>query len=113
MSLTFSGTNGTHTVSVNKIITPASEVIAAGSQIIGTTTEAITFGDVTSPGYFAVVNTDATNFVMIGLATPVTAGDAFVKLLPGEGYVVPGRQTVIYALADTAPVTIEKLILSL
>ena len=73
-------------------------------QNIGTTTEAIVLGDVTTIGYLMLINLDATNFVSVGLATPVTTGpgNAFAKLLPGEFCIIPTRQTVIYALADTA-----------
>lgn len=106
--------NGT-TVSLNASAsaTMAGADFIAGTQAIGTTTEAITLGDVATPGYIMIKNTDATNFVQIGLATPVTAGDAFAKLLPGEFCLVPTRQTVIYALADTAPVNIQKIIVEL
>lgn len=72
-------------------------------QTIGTTTEALNLGDVTTPGYLFVKNLDATNFIRIGLVTAVTSGNAFLTLLPGEGVPVCTRQTVIYAIADTAP----------
>lgn len=73
-------------------------------QNIGTTTEQIIYGDVTTIGYLMIQNLDATNFVSIGLATPVTTGpgNAFAKLLPGEFLIIPTRQTTVYALADTA-----------
>lgn len=76
-------------------------------QIIGATTEAITLGDVATIGYLFVKNLDATNFVTIGLATPVTSGDASIHLLPGEFALIPTRQATWYALADTAPVNLQ------
>lgn len=70
-------------------------------QNIGTTTEALVLGDVTTIGYLFVKNLDATNYVEFDLNTPV-AGTAFAKLLPGESMLVPTRQTTIYGKANTA-----------
>lgn len=71
-------------------------------QNIGITTEQIVYGDVTTIGYLFVKNMDATNFVLVSLATPAIAGTSFAKLLPGEALVIPTRQTTVYAIADTA-----------
>lgn len=71
-------------------------------QNVGTTTEQLSFGDVTTPGYLFVKNLDATNFVLVSLATPAISGTSFAKLLPGEAFVIPTRQTTVYAIADTA-----------
>jgi hypothetical protein len=70
-------------------------------QNIGTTTEALTFGDVTTIGYLFVKNLDATNYVEFDLNTPVST-TAFAKLLPGEAMLIPTRQTTIYGKANTA-----------
>ena len=70
-------------------------------QNIGLTTEAIAMGDVATPGYLFVKNVDPTNTIRIGLATPVTSGDAMITLLPGEFAFIPTRQTTIYAIAIT------------
>lgn len=74
----------------------------ANIQNIGTSTEQLSFGDVTTPGYLLVKNLDATNFVLVSLATPAISGTSFCKLLPGECCLVPTRQTTVYAIADTA-----------
>ena len=113
-TLTLVGTSATTTVQVSQSITQTDGVPnTCADQVIGTTTESITFGDVTSPGYMAIKNTDATNFVLIGLSTPVTALNAVAHLKAGEGMLIPTRQATWYALADTASVTISKQILSL
>jgi hypothetical protein len=75
-------------------------------QNIGATTEALTFGDVTTIGYLFLHNLDATNYVEFDLNTPV-AGTAFCKLLPGECAFIPTRQTTIYAKANAAAVDVD------
>lgn len=72
-------------------------------QSVGTTTEALTLGDVTTIGYLFLKNQDATNYVEISLTTPV-GSEAFIKLLAGECAFFPTRQTTIYAKANTAAV---------
>lgn len=89
-------------VSGSKTVDMSDIEALATTQNIGTSTEALAYGDVNSPGYFFVKNLDATNFVRIGLVTAVTSGNAFITLLPGEFAFFPSRQTVIYAIADTA-----------
>jgi len=74
-------------------------------QNVGTTTESVALGDVTTIGYLFVKNLDATNYVEFDLNTPV-AGTAFCKLLPGECAFIPTRQTTIYAKANTAAVDV-------
>jgi hypothetical protein len=102
--------NGALTVSKNGAVVSGSASLLvdmtgtnmiANVQNIGTSTEQITFGDVSTPGYAFFKNLDPTNFVMIGLTTAVTSGNAMLKLLPGECALCPTRQTVIYAIADT------------
>lgn len=91
--------------SVTKQVTQAGSGFASIEQEIGVATErlggASGFTDIDDLGYLFIKNLDATNFVMIGLATPVTAGDAFAVLLPGEAWCGPCRQETIYGLADT------------
>jgi len=72
-------------------------------QNIGTSTEALVLGDVTTIGYLFLKNQDATNYVEISLTNPVGA-EAFIKLLAGESAFIPTRQTTIYAKANTAAV---------
>lgn len=74
-------------------------------QNIGTTTEALVFGDVTTIGYMFLNNQDPTNYVEFDLNTPVST-TAFCKLLPGECAFIPTRQTTIYGKANTAAVDV-------
>jgi hypothetical protein len=86
----------------SKSITIAGTGLQATVQNIGTTTEALSFTDMDDIGYLYLKNQDATNFIMVGLVSPVSAGNAFLTLLPGEFALVPTRQETIYAIADTA-----------
>lgn len=85
-----------------KLISQSGTGNQGSTQTIGTTTEAIALTDIDDLGYIYVENIDATNFVMIGLVTPVSASNAFAHLLPGEFCLVPTRQETIYAIADTS-----------
>jgi hypothetical protein len=104
LSHTKSGTNVQGSTSL--AITQSGTKRIANTQIIGTTSEAITFGDVT-PAYVYLKNLDATNFVYVGYQTPCTSGNAFLKLLPGEPFSGHVAQSVMYALADTGNVNLE------
>lgn len=80
----------------------------AGSNVLeetvtlSTTTSTVPIGGIVSMGYLFIKNLDATNNVRIGLTSPVSAGNAFAELKPGEGFVLPTRQTTIYAIAVAA-----------
>jgi len=114
LALGLTTTNGTTRLApATKSITMVGAQYHRSVQIVGTTTEELALGDVATPGYLACTNLDATNFVQIGLATPVDAGNAFAKLLPGESCLIPTRQTTIYALADTANVNLDVLMIEL
>lgn len=82
-------------------------------QNIGTTSEALSFGDVATPGYLFLKNLDSTNFVNFDLNNPAVAGTSFCKLLPGECALIPTRQTAIYAKADTAACDVYVILLEL
>jgi hypothetical protein len=82
-------------------------------QAIGTTSEALSVGDVTTPGYLYVKNLDATNFVVLDLNNPAVASTAFCTLLPGEACVIPTRRSAIYAKADTASCDVFAILLEL
>jgi hypothetical protein len=97
----------------SKSVSIAGNNYFAQVQNIGLATEALDLGDLTTPGYLFLKNADPTNFVQIGLTTPVTAGNAMVKLLPGEFALIPTRQTVIYALADTGTVDLQVVLTEL
>lgn len=81
----------------------------AHTQQIGTSEEALQKGELASLGYAWFKNLDATNFVSIRAATG--AGNA-IKLNPGECAVFRfgSGATAPYAIADTAAVYLEYLI---
>ena len=95
---------------INKSITVdmSGEDYESNTQLIGTSEEAIALGDVTTPGYAYYENLDATNFVSL---RPATAGGNMVKLLPGDFAIFRHGTTAPFAIADTAPVRIKKLII--
>lgn len=74
---------------------------------IGTTHEAITFGDLATPGYLGLHNQDPSNFVQVG----VDDAGVFVpvlKLLPLEIGLVPiDPAAALFARADIAPVDLR------
>jgi hypothetical protein len=72
-----------------------------GIQIIGTSEEAVDFGDVATLGYLYLVNLDATNFITFG---PDSGGMVEMgKLLPGEAALVRLKPGItVMAKADTA-----------
>lgn len=82
------------------------------TQVVGTTHEALVLGDVASCGAAVFTNTDATNFVDIG----VDVGGTFyglVRLMPGEFAFSPRLATnAPYAKADTANVSLDYTIFS-
>lgn len=82
----------------------AAKVIDDRVWLIGTTAEAINWGDVTTPGYVGLRNTDDTNFVQVG----IDDGGVFIpllKLLPGEVAIAPVQPGAAWhAKADTAEV---------
>jgi hypothetical protein len=74
-------------------------------QTVGTTTEPLSFVD-TVPGYVYLRNTDTTNFVEVGLDTPLT--QIFAKLYPGDMAIFPCKSgVVLYVKANSAPVDLE------
>jgi len=94
ISVTLSGTNAT-----------------GGVQNIGTTAEALTMGDVSSPGYAYFRNTGTTNFVELGTGT----GGSFVgfaKLKAGEAAVIRLTTAAPTARANTAAVDLQYFILA-
>ncbi len=89
-----------------KSIDMAGTAAISNVQAVGTTTEALVIGDITNVGYLFLKNLDSTNFVQIGLNTPVADADAFCTLLPGEFALVPTRLETIYAKANTAGINL-------
>lgn len=88
------------------LATQAGDKYMAGVQIIGTAEESFTKGDVGTIGYLACRNLDATNFIQLGATTGVYS----IKLLAGEGCVVPWKASTTYVKADTASCEVEFLL---
>ena len=81
----------------------------AAVQAIGTSEEAIVLGDVSSPGWAYFENLDSANFVEI---RPNTGVADMLKLKAGEVAVCRlASDSVPYAIADTAAVNLEYLII--
>lgn len=68
--------------------------------------EALTLGDLTTPGWAHFTNLDPTNFVELG--TDVSAAFApFAKLKPGESFPLRLGTAAPYAKADTGAVELD------
>jgi hypothetical protein len=81
-------------------------------QTIGTSNEALNLNaDIGTSGVFYLRNTDATNFVTIGVRDGSSTYIPLIKLKPGE--VATGRlaTSAVYAQANTANVVLEHTVL--
>lgn len=77
-----------------------------GVQSIGTSAEAITTGDLTTPGVMHLRNLDATNYINYGTST-----SQIFKLKTGEEAVIRiSTGKTVFAIANTAPVKISRVI---
>lgn len=100
-------TNGNYKLTRNTETLQVDQTTASGGSpgviSVGTTEEAVSFGDVTA-GYCLMKNLDATNYVEVG-----TTGAYSARLIAGGGvalfYVNTG--TTIYVKADTAACLVE------
>lgn len=88
--------------------TPSVDVSVSNDQLVGTDAEALVVGDIGTAGWFAALNNDAENFVVISLNNDGSA--PFAKLRPGQFCVLPVGTKTLYAKADTAPVTLSYVI---
>lgn len=80
--------------------------LLSATQVIGTTAEAVSFGDITgAPGEVVIKNLDATNFIELGGDSGLTVFKT--KLLPGRFTVFQPTSATLYAKADTADVRIQ------
>jgi hypothetical protein len=105
-SLTWTKSGATISGASSSTITQVEENVLGNVQIIGTDSETIKFGDVTTPGYLFFRNRDTTNFVQIGIAEIASAANAVITLKAGEGAILPTRLTGWHAKADTAPINL-------
>ena len=79
-----------------------------GTQSVGTTAELLGKGEITTPGYLIIKNTDATNYVEVEKATFTTAAGT-VKLKAGEVAMFRSSSTTPYVCANTAACVISYL----
>jgi hypothetical protein len=87
--------------------TQSGDKYQAGVQTVGTSEEVLDKNDVGTIGYLGIRNTDATNFVQLG----ALAANYSVKLLPGEGAVIPWKAANVYVKANVASVDLEYLMI--
>jgi len=78
-------------------------------QNIGITIEALSVGDLTTPGFMIAINRDLTNYVE--LFESISAVTPFAKLKAGEPCLVRLGCTAPAAKANTAPINLEYLII--
>jgi len=86
------------------------DLVLRGSKLIGITEEAIELGGVTPLGFITLKNLDPTNYVDVKTGT---GGVIFARLRPNGGscQIFAGSDiTAPYAIANTAPCLIDKLI---
>lgn len=72
-------------------------------QIIGATSEAITFGDVTTPGWVGFKNLNVTGGadIHVGNTDPATITDKVTTLRPGDGIVIKTSRIDWYAISSS------------
>lgn len=82
--------------------------VISNTQTVGTSEEALVIGDVGTAGYIIVKNLDSTNYVTIRGAS---AAVDCVKLKSGEVALFRLASSTPYAIANTAPVDIEYVLI--
>lgn len=106
-SLTFAQAVGdTIKGTISETITQVGTKAIGNIQSVGTSSEAITLGDVTGSKYVMFKNTDAAHTVYIDTANPATTG-ATIKLGPGQGVFFPTTVDLFYGLAITGACDVE------
>jgi len=88
------------------------DVIYMNTQTVGTSTEQIAFpADLSgTPSFLVLKNLDTTNYIEIGLNTPLT--QIFAKIKPGQSLLLPCGTATYYALANTAACKIVVIVTS-
>jgi hypothetical protein len=113
VSITASKNGAAVSASATIAATMSGEQMISNVQIIGTSSEALVLGDVTTIGYVYLKNLDATNFVSISVLATAVAGTSFTKLLPGECCLFKAVSTTITAIADTSAVNLQVVAIEL
>jgi hypothetical protein len=106
-TLSYAKNKATAKLATSFLASQTGDKYMAGVQIIGTTEESFTKADIGTIGYVAARNMDPTNFVQLGAAT----GAYSIKLLPGQGCVVPWGAANTFVKADTAVCEVEYLLI--
>lgn len=87
-------------------VTMTGDDLVSITQVIGTTAELISFGDITgAPGEVVIKNLDATNYIEIGGDSGLTVFKT--NLLPGRFTVFQPSSATLYAKANTADVRVQ------
>ena len=95
----------------SKKVNLAGTRLVANVQAIGFAAhEALVVGDLSTAGYIYAINTDATNFVQIGVDVSATFYP-IAKLLPGQAMLFPAAVLTLYAKADTGAVNLQYVFL--
>jgi hypothetical protein len=112
VGLTMSATKtGSGSVSTPRLAFQAdmagNNLVGGVTQDIGTSAEAVTFGDIAAaPAIVAIQNLDTANYVEVGGDSGLTVFT--LKLLAGESVLFRSAVTPLYAKANTAAVRIQK-----
>lgn len=93
--------------SVRQLIDMAGGDYVHRNQTIGTSEEALSLGDIGTPGWCAFKNHDATNFVSLRAGSGLAS---MIKVKAGELVVFRLASSTPYAIADTAGCDCEYLI---
>jgi len=107
-TINFAASKNGATVSINstKRIDMSGNELLQNTQLIGTTAETISLGDIAgAPAQVCVKNLDATNFVEIGGDSGLTV--LKLRVLPGEASLFRPTSGTLYGKADTAAVRIQ------
>jgi hypothetical protein len=78
------------------------------TQTVGTSEEALSLGDLTTPGYALIYNRDSTNFVSVRSGT---GADNLVKVPAGGIALFMIEASAPFVIADTASCQIEMLLI--
>lgn len=112
LTLSVSKNGASSSFTVSKVIDMTGDQFINNVQIVGTSNEALLFGDVSTIGFVAVKNLDATNYVEVFL----DSGNAnlVAKLFPGEACLFkPGATNLMFARANTGACNCQVLALEL
>lgn len=101
-SLTASKGGATVTASGTKTADMAGDQMITNVQAVGTSSETLQLGDVTTLGYLMIKNLDATNYVEVASDTGFGASTIVSKLLAGDIILLKAPVATLYVKANTA-----------